>query len=104
MKSAKTVQFELGYQFHHHIHNLRSTYAVSVFRALLKHYSPDEALSYVSERLGHTEFKTTLKYLKIAQDEPTGDEIYEDILDFIGAFEESDKTIFGEKINTKVVD
>jgi hypothetical protein len=42
----------------------------------------------VSDLLGHEDEKTTLLYLKIAQDEPTGDEIYEDILEFIGVFDD----------------
>lgn len=69
------------------IHSLRASFAVSLFRLLLKHVTPDKALALVSECLGHEEVSVTLIYLKIAQDEPSGDEIYEDILEFIGAFE-----------------
>jgi hypothetical protein len=48
----------------------------------------DKALAAVSEVLGHEDMDTTLKYLKIAEDEPTGDEIYEDILDYLGVFDD----------------
>ncbi|QFT12976.1 site-specific integrase [Vibrio sp. THAF190c] len=72
------------------IHNLRSTFAVWLFRILLKKTTQDIALALVSECLGHDEEETTLIYLRISQDEPTGDEIYEDILDFLGVFENMD--------------
>ncbi|HGF4956068.1 tyrosine-type recombinase/integrase [Vibrio parahaemolyticus] len=68
------------------LHNLRSTFAVDVFRHLLKNKTSDQALHTVQGLLGHEELDTTLKYLKIAQDLPSGDEIYEDVLDYIGAF------------------
>ena len=90
-----TVSQKLNVSFTHKPHNLRSTYAVSIFRALLKTHDPEQALSYVSARLGHADLATTLEYLKIAQDAPTGDEIYEDVLDFLGVFDELDETIFG---------
>ena len=48
----------------------------------------DKALAAVSEVLGHEDIDTTLKYLKIAEDEPTGDEIYEDILGYLGVFDD----------------
>ncbi len=70
------------------IHNLRATFAVSLFRVLLKKTTPDIALAQVSECLGHEDEATTLMYLKIAQDEPTGDEIYEDLLEYLGVFED----------------
>jgi len=70
------------------LHNLRSSFAVDLFRHLLKSKTPDEALKIVQGLLGHEELETTLKYLKIAQDLPLGDEIYEDILDYIGAFDD----------------
>ncbi|UDM64323.1 site-specific integrase (plasmid) [Pseudoalteromonas piscicida] len=75
------------------IHNLRATFAVSLFRLLLRNVTPDKALALVSECLGHGEESVTLMYLKIAQDEPSGDEIYEDILEFIGVFEETDTSV-----------
>ncbi len=90
-----TVRYKLKTSFIHKAHNLRSTYAVAIFRALLKKYDSEQALSYVNARLGHAEIATTMLYLKIAQDEPTGDEIYEDVLDFLGIFDEQDTTIFG---------
>ena len=68
------------------IHNLRPTFAVAVFRTLLRKTTPDIALALVSECLGHEDQATTLLYLKIAQDEPTGDEIYEDVLEYLGVF------------------
>lgn len=70
------------------IHNLRSTFAVNLFRLLLRKMSTDTALAHVSSVLGHEDVKTTLEYLKIAENTPTGDEIYEDVLDWLGAFDE----------------
>lgn len=70
------------------IHNLRPTFAVALFRVLLRKTTPDIALALVSECLGHEDEATTLLYLKIAQDEPTGDEIYEDVLEYVGVFED----------------
>lgn len=83
-----TVQKTTGKQIDGVIHNLRATFAVSLFRALLKKTTPDIALAQVSECLGHEDEATTLMYLKIAQDEPTGDEIYEDVLEYLGVFED----------------
>ncbi|MDO6475539.1 tyrosine-type recombinase/integrase [Alteromonas sp. 1_MG-2023] len=85
-----TINVSSGLNLIGTVHNLRATFAVSLFRLLLRHVTPDKALALVNECLGHGEESVTLKYLKIAQDEPTGDEIYEDILEFIGAFEEAD--------------
>ncbi|WP_273992114.1 tyrosine-type recombinase/integrase [Vibrio parahaemolyticus] len=73
------------------IHNLRSTFAVSTFRALLKKIDDDEALAKVSSLLGHEDLSTTLLYLKIAQDKPTGDEIWEDVLSYLGVFDSEDE-------------
>ncbi|MFW1429726.1 site-specific integrase [Vibrio parahaemolyticus] len=70
------------------VHNIRSTFAVSIFRMLLKKMTSDKALSIVSEFLGHEDIATTLLYLQIAEDQPTGDEIWEDILDYLGVFQE----------------
>ena len=47
----------------------------------------DRALAHVSDLLGHEDIKTTFLYLKIAEDHPTGDEIYEDMLDWAGVFD-----------------
>ena len=78
------------------IHNLRATFAVNLFRFLLRKVdehgnpviTPDEALDRVSALLGHEDRATTMLYLKIAQDMPSADEIYEDVLDYIGAFDD----------------
>lgn len=78
------------------LHNLRSTFAVNVFRHLLSKtdvngnpsISPDDALDRVSALLGHENRTTTMQYLKIASDIPSADEIYEDVLDFIGIFDD----------------
>ncbi|MEX3074270.1 site-specific integrase [Vibrio alginolyticus] len=70
------------------VHNLRSTFAVSVFRILLKKMDADDSLKRVSAFLGHEDLSTTLLYLQIAQDRPTGDEIWEDVLDYVGVFDE----------------
>lgn len=83
-----TVKVKTGRTLEATIHNLRATFAVALFRALLRKTTPDMALAQVSALLGHDDESTTLLYLKIAQDEPTGDEIYEDILDFIGVFDD----------------
>jgi hypothetical protein len=32
-----------------------------------------------------------LLYLKVAQEQPTGDEIWEDVLDYLGVFDEEDE-------------
>ncbi|NNN70446.1 tyrosine-type recombinase/integrase [Vibrio sp. 3-2(1)] len=84
----KTAAVNLPNDIDSVVHNLRSTFAVSAFRALLKKMDADDALKYVSELLGHEDLSTTLRYLQIAQDKPTGDEIWEDVLDFIGVFDE----------------
>lgn len=73
------------------IHNLRSTFGVSLFRALLKKVEPDIALAMVSECFGHEDLDTTIQYLKLAQELPTGDEIYEDILEYLKVFDELEK-------------
>jgi len=78
------------------IHNLRPTFAVSLFRTLLKTKSHDKALAMVSACLGHEDLDTTMKYLTLAKDAPTGDEIYEDILEFIGVFDELDEPAEGD--------
>lgn len=78
------------------LHNLRPTFAVNIFRHLLNKkdeygnplITPDDALDRVSALLGHEDRVTTLQYLKIAQDMPSADEIYEDALDYIGVFED----------------
>ncbi|MFW1118400.1 hypothetical protein ACEV79_24310 [Vibrio parahaemolyticus] len=70
------------------VHNLRATFAVSIFRTLLKKMNSDDALARVSALLGHEDLSTTLHYLQIAQDQPTGDEIWEDVLDYLGVFDE----------------
>ncbi|QOI95453.1 hypothetical protein [Aeromonas salmonicida] len=53
----------------------------------------DEALAIVSSYLGHEEQSTTLEYLKIAENAPSGDEIYEDVLDYLGLFDDLDGVI-----------
>jgi integrase len=73
------------------VHNLRATFAVSIFRTLLKKMNADDALARVSALLGHEDLSTTLLYLKIAQDQPTGDEIWEDVLDYLGVFDEEEE-------------
>ncbi|TOM52638.1 integrase, partial [Vibrio parahaemolyticus] len=73
------------------VHNLRATFAVSIFRTLLKKMDSDDALARVSALLGHEDLSTTLLYLQIAQDQPTGDEIWEDVLDYLGVFDEEEE-------------
>tara|TARA_R110002060_G_scaffold66339_1_gene75176 strand:+ start:8311 stop:9906 length:1596 start_codon:yes stop_codon:yes gene_type:complete len=83
------------------LHNLRSTFAVSIFRHLLNKkneygnpsITPDEALDRVTALLGHEDRATTIKYLKIAQDMPSADEIYEDALAYIGAFDDLESSL-----------
>ncbi|WP_024599853.1 site-specific integrase [Pseudoalteromonas sp. TAE56] len=80
------------------IHNLRSTFAVDIFRRLLRnHVKPDISLDYVASLLGHEDRQTTMEYLKIAQNAPTGDEIYEDVLTYLGVLNG-----FTEQINIKL--
>lgn len=84
-----TVEATTGKALDYTIHNLRATFAISLFRSALKqNIDPDEALAQVSDCLGHEDVVTTSMYLKIAQDTPTGDEIYEDILDYAGVFDD----------------
>ncbi|NOI39414.1 site-specific integrase [Vibrio sp. 070316B] len=84
----KTAAINLPNEIDSVVHNLRSTFAVSAFRTLLKKMDADEALKIVSAFLGHEDLSTTLLYLQIAQDKPTGDEIWEDVLDYVGVFDE----------------
>ncbi len=84
----KTAVINLPNEIDSVVHNLRSTFAVSAFRTLLKKMDADEALKIVSAFLGHEDLSTTLLYLQIAQDKPTGDEIWEDVLDYVGVFDE----------------
>lgn len=80
------------------IHNLRSTFAVDIFRRLLsKGIKPDTSLDYVASLLGHEDRSTTMEYLKIAQDIPRGDEIYEDVLVYLGALDG-----FTEQVNAEL--
>tara|TARA_R110002012_G_scaffold320218_2_gene542797 strand:- start:2524 stop:4065 length:1542 start_codon:yes stop_codon:yes gene_type:complete len=90
-----TVRIILGSDMQESIHNLRPTFAINLFRHLLKTMTSDEALARVSSCLGHADLATTLKYLKIAEDAPTGDEIYEDLLEFCGVFDELDNPTDG---------
>tara|TARA_R110001592_G_scaffold171422_2_gene409760 strand:- start:12153 stop:13715 length:1563 start_codon:yes stop_codon:yes gene_type:complete len=83
-----TVKAILGQEMRGAIHNLRPTFAVSIFRLLLQKMTTEKALAAVSELLGHEDLDITIKYLKIAENEPTGDEIYEDVLDYMGVFDE----------------
>ncbi|WP_261882301.1 site-specific integrase [Vibrio pelagius] len=86
-----TVSEKTNREFDLSIHNLRSTFAVNLFRLFLRKMTADKALTYVSELLGHEDIKTTTEYLKIAQSDPTGDEIYEDVLDWLGVFDDLDE-------------
>ncbi|OBU44482.1 integrase [Photobacterium phosphoreum] len=69
------------------LHNLRSTFAVDIFRRLLRKIDPDKALDIVSRLLGHEDYNTTQQYLKIAQELPSADEIYEDVLIYTGVLD-----------------
>ena len=84
----QTASAALRYEIAGSIHNLRATFAVAIFRMLLKQMDSDKALAIVSELLGHENISTTLLYLKIAEDQPTGDEIYEDVLNYLGVFKD----------------
>jgi len=88
-----TVQLTTGKKIHGTIHNLRSSFAVALFRILLRKTKTDVALALVSDCLGHEEEATTLMYLKIAQDDPSGDQIYEDVLDYLGIFDDLDVAV-----------
>lgn len=79
-----TVSKSLGYSFTHKPHNLRSTYAVNTLKQLLaKGMSADKAIDYIQSRLGHVSTETTMIYLKFAQNELSGHEVYEHALDFL---------------------
>lgn len=81
------------------MHNLRSTFAVDIFRRLLSNgVKPDDSLDYVTSLLGHEDRITTVEYLKIAQNAPMGDEIYEDVLIYLGVLDG-----FTEQINNYIV-
>ncbi|WP_434938106.1 tyrosine-type recombinase/integrase [Shewanella sp. HL-SH8] len=89
---------DLEYKTLASIHNLRSTFAVDIFRRLLRNdVKPDIALDYVASLLGHEDRQTTMVYLKIAQNAPTGDEIYEDVLSYLGILDG-----FTDQINIKL--
>ena len=45
---------------------------------------------------GHEDDDTTRKYLKRGNDEPTGDEVWEDVLEFVGVFDELDEPVQGD--------
>jgi integrase len=98
----QTVKKIIGTEFDGAIHNLRPTFAVGVFRSLLRKNMPhDKALALVSDLLGHESLSTTQLYLHIAIDEPTGDEIWEDVLDFVGIFDgldDSQEDLDGEEL------
>ena len=66
---------------------------MALFRILLRKTKTDVALALVSDCLGHEEEATTLMYLKIAQDDPSGDQIYEDVLDYLGIFDDLDVAV-----------
>jgi len=83
-----TVERKTGKKMLATVHNLRPTFGVSLFRGLLRVKPTDEALALVSGCFGHEDESTTLKYLTIAQDEPTGDEVYEDVLGYLEVFDE----------------
>lgn len=86
-----TVENKTGKKVAGTVHNLRPTFGVSLFRSLLRVMTPDKAVALVSECYGHEEESTTLLYLTIAQDEPTGDEIYEDVLEYLEVFDDPDE-------------
>jgi len=96
-----TIEHVQGIKTDAVIHSLRPSFAVALFRALLKKTDVDTALAYVSGCLGHSDLDITLLYLKIAQDDPTGDEIFEDVLDYIGVFDdiEADELTHGGSSN-----
>lgn len=94
----KTASSQLPNNMDAVVHNLRSTFAVSIFRMLLKKMDSEKALAIVSEFLGHQELTTTMLYLRIAENHPTGDEIWEDVLDYIGAFDDIDEHTLTDSI------
>ncbi len=94
----ETVSHNLGIPMEDTIHNLRSTFAVALFRMLLKAKDSETALAIVSEFLGHEDLATTLLYLKIAEDHPTGDEIWEDIIDYLDVFNDVQSQLLTDPI------
>lgn len=90
---------ELEFRTSASMHNLRATFAVDIFRRLLSSgVKPDVSLDYVTSLLGHEDRITTVEYLKIAQDAPMGDEIYEDVLVYLGVLDG-----FTEQIDNYIV-
>ncbi|SON51599.1 conserved protein of unknown function [Vibrio tapetis subsp. tapetis] len=94
----KTANLNLSSSFDAVIHNLRSTFAVAIFRMLLKTKDSEKALAIVSEFLGHDDLATTMLYLKIAEDNPTGDEIWEDVLDYLDVFNDIEHELLADPI------
>ena len=88
VRNTINYTLELEHKTAASVHNLRSTFAVDIFRRLLGNgMKPDTSLDYVTSLLGHEDRKTTMEYLKIAQRAPTGDEIYEDVLVYLGVLD-----------------
>ncbi|HCE3365256.1 TPA: site-specific integrase [Vibrio parahaemolyticus] len=94
----KTASLNLSSSLGAVIHNLRSTFAVAIFRMLLKTKDSEQALAIVSEFLGHEDLATTMLYLKIAEDHPTGDEIWEDVLDYLDVFSDVEHELLSDPI------
>jgi integrase len=87
-----TVEKKTGYAVLGTVHNLRPTFGVTLFRSLLRGgWRVDKALALVSECFGHEDPTTTHNYLTIAQEAPTGDETYEDALEYLDVFGELDE-------------
>lgn len=87
-----TVEKKTGYAVLGTVHNLRPTFGVTLFRSLLRGgWRVDKALALVSQCFGHEDPATTQEYLTIAQEAPTGDETYEDALEYLDVFGELDE-------------
>lgn len=79
-----TVSTRLNHYFNPKLHNLRSTFAVEKMKSLLNRgMKPSDTLTYIQDRLGHVNESTTLHYLKLAQGELGGHEIFENILEHL---------------------
>lgn len=100
----KTASLNLPSSLDAVIHNLRSTFAVAIFRMLLKTKDSEQALAIVSEFLGHEDLATTMLYLQIAEDNPTGDEIWEDVLDYLDVFNDVEHELLTDQIQPNSMD
>lgn len=75
---------EIYPEFNHKSHNLRPTYAVDRIKQLINSgIDQSDALTYIQNRMGHSDLKTTFYYLKQINEEKSADELAEIVYNFI---------------------